>query len=46
MGDGVAGAGQKVERFHGELEQALQKRNAPRREPQPWLDAFRWEHIP
>ena len=34
----------KVERFHGELERALQKRNAPRKEPQPWLDAFRWEH--
>lgn len=34
----------KVERFHGELERALQKRHAPRKEPQPWLDAFRWEH--
>ena len=34
----------KVERFHGELERALQLREAPRREPQPWLDAYRWEH--
>jgi hypothetical protein len=34
----------KVERFHGELERALQLRGAPRREPQPWLDAYRWEH--
>jgi transposase InsO family protein len=34
----------KVERFHGELERALQKRSVPRQEPQPWLDAFRWEH--
>jgi transposase InsO family protein len=34
----------KVERFHGELQRALQKRNPPRQQPQPWLDAFRWEH--
>ncbi len=34
----------KVERFHGELERALRLRAAPRREPQPWLDAYRWEH--
>ena len=34
----------KVERFHGELERALQRRGAPRQEPQPWLDQFRWEH--
>ena len=34
----------KVERFHGELERALQARGAPRKEPQPWLDEFRWEH--
>ena len=34
----------KVERFHGSLERALQARAAPRREPQPWLDAYRWEH--
>jgi transposase InsO family protein len=34
----------KVERFHGSLERALQARRAPRQEPQPWLDAYRWEH--
>ena len=34
----------KVERFHGELERALHARNAPRQEPQAWLDQFRWEH--
>ena len=34
----------KVERFHGELERALQARGAPRKEPQAWLDEFRWEH--
>ena len=34
----------KVERFHGALERALQARGAPRKEPQPWLDEFRWEH--
>jgi transposase InsO family protein len=34
----------KVERFHGELERALQARGAPRKEPQAWLDQFRWEH--
>jgi len=34
----------KVERFHGELERALQARAAPRKEPQDWLDEFRWEH--
>jgi transposase InsO family protein len=34
----------KVERFHGELERALRLRRAPRQEPQPWLDAYRWEH--
>jgi len=34
----------KVERFHGALERALQARGAPRKEPQPWLDAYRWEH--
>ncbi|MBZ5683064.1 MAG: IS481 family transposase [Acidobacteriia bacterium] len=34
----------KVERFHGELERALQARGAPRKEPQAWLDGFRWEH--
>ena len=34
----------KVERFHGALERALWARGAPRKEPQPWLDAYRWEH--
>lgn len=34
----------KVERFHGTLERALRLREAPRKEPQPWLDAYRWEH--
>jgi len=34
----------KVERFHGELERALHARNAPRADPQAWLDRFRWEH--
>lgn len=34
----------KVERFHGALERALQLRNAPRKQPQPWLDNYRWEH--
>ena len=34
----------KLERFHGALERALQARGAPRKEPQPWLDAYRWEH--
>jgi len=34
----------KVERFHGALERALQARQAPRKQPQPWLDAYRWEH--
>jgi hypothetical protein len=26
------------------LERALQARGAPRKEPQTWLDEFRWEH--
>jgi transposase InsO family protein len=34
----------KVERFHGALERALRARGAPRKEPQAWLDAYRWEH--
>lgn len=34
----------KVERFHGALERAMQARGAPRKEPQAWLDAYRWEH--
>ena len=34
----------KVERFHGALERALRLREAPRQQPQAWLDEFRWEH--
>lgn len=34
----------KVERFHGELERAWLLRQGIRQEPQPWLDAYRWEH--
>lgn len=33
----------KVERFHGELKRALQRR-PPRGDLQSWLDQFRWEH--
>ncbi len=33
----------KVERFHGELKRALQRR-PPRADLQEWLDEFRWEH--
>ncbi len=33
----------KVERFHGSLQRALDKRGM-RGEPQPWLDAYRQEH--
>jgi transposase InsO family protein len=33
----------KVERFHGELQQALRCR-PPRADLQEWLDEFRWEH--
>jgi hypothetical protein len=32
-----------VERFHGELQRALQYR-PPRADLQSWLDEFRWEH--
>jgi transposase InsO family protein len=34
----------KVERFHGSLQRALDKRGTPRQNPQAWLDAYRWEH--
>ena len=34
----------KVERFHGSLERALERRGVPAAEPQAWLDAFRREH--
>ena len=34
----------KVERFHGELERALQRRGWQGKPRQLWLDEFRWEH--
>jgi transposase InsO family protein len=34
----------KVERFHGSLQRALDKRGTPRQNIQVWLDAYRWEH--
>jgi transposase InsO family protein len=34
----------KVERFHGSLQRALERRGLPREQPQAWLDAYRWEH--
>ena len=34
----------KVERFHGELERALQRRGWQGKSAQQWLDEFRWEH--
>jgi transposase InsO family protein len=34
----------KVERFHGSLQRALQRRGWPREKTQTWLDAYRWEH--
>lgn len=34
----------KVERFHGALERAWQKRGGAAEAAQPWLDAYRWEH--
>jgi transposase InsO family protein len=34
----------KVERFHGALQRALQRRGFPSHNPQAWLDAYRWEH--
>lgn len=34
----------KVERFHGALERAWQKRGGAGQDPQAWLDAYRWEH--
>jgi len=34
----------KVERFHGSLQRALDKRGTPRHHMQAWLDAYRWEH--
>ncbi len=34
----------KVERFHGSLERALERRGMAGTEPQAWLDGFRLEH--
>jgi hypothetical protein len=36
----------KVERFHGELQRAVDRRGAPAgpAERQSWLDEYRWEH--
>ena len=34
----------KVERFHGEMERALQRRGWQGKPCQLWLDEFRWEH--
>jgi transposase InsO family protein len=34
----------KVERFHGSLQRALERRGVPREKTQAWLDAYRWEH--
>ena len=34
----------KVERFHGSLQRALERRGPAPPEAQQWLDAYRWEH--
>jgi hypothetical protein len=34
----------KVERFHGSLQRALERRGPARSDTQAWLDAYRWEH--
>jgi len=34
----------KVERFHGELQRALERRGMGSQDGQAWLDAYRWEH--
>ena len=34
----------KVERFHGSLQRALERRGLPSENRQAWLDAYRWEH--
>jgi transposase InsO family protein len=34
----------KVERFHGELQRAVQRRRPLAQDLQSWLDEFRWEH--
>ena len=33
-----------MERFHGSLERAWQKRGGVGEDAQAWLDAYRWEH--
>jgi transposase InsO family protein len=34
----------KVERFHGSLQRALNRRGFPQQGLQTWLDEYRWEH--
>jgi transposase InsO family protein len=34
----------KVERFHGSLQRALERRGPAQQPAQAWLDAYRWEH--
>jgi len=34
----------KVERMHGSLQRALERRGTREMSPQAWLDAYRWEH--
>jgi hypothetical protein len=34
----------KVERFHGSLQRAWERRGVPSQNWQAWLDAYRWEH--
>jgi transposase InsO family protein len=34
----------KVERFHGSLQRAWERRGVPGQHRQAWLDAYRWEH--
>lgn len=33
-----------MERFHGSLQRALERRGIGQKEPQAWLDEYRWEH--
>jgi transposase InsO family protein len=34
----------KIERFHGSLQRALERRGSPQQPLQTWLDNYRWEH--
>lgn len=34
----------KVERFHGSMQRAWERRGVPGENRQTWLDAYRWEH--